>query len=405
MRMRVALNDYARKRLRMAAMGLPADVDPFGAASPWLVPVDRLAAEAAAEGRGFDSLAHYDYLSLARHPEVLAAAKKAIDDHGVGVGASRLIGGERTIHRAFESEISDFLGTEAALLIGSGYLVNLSLVPHLVGAGDLVILDELAHSSALHGAKATRATIRTFRHGDMDHLESILAAERDAHGFCLVVGEGLYSMDGDAIDLPRLVELKRRWDAWLMIDEAHSIGVLGETGRGIAELHGIDASEIDILIGTLSKTFVSMGGFVCARAHVVDWLKYTLPGFVFSVGLSPVIVETARAALAILRREPERVARLRRVSRHFLETAHAAGFSTGDAIGVGIVPVIFDRPETTLVASRALAEAGIYAPPIMQSGVDPGASRIRFFLTADLDEGLSRRAIAVLKPVVSSRSV
>lgn len=399
MRLRVPLHDYARKRLRMAAMGLPKSIDPFGADSPWFVPIDERQERAAAEGVPFVSLAHYDYLSLARHPAVLAAAKSAIDTFGVGAGASRLIGGERSIHRALERELSDFLGLEETLLLGTGYLVSLSLVPHLVGAGDLIVMDELVHSSAVHGAKGTRATVRTFRHGDLDHLAQILEQERDDHGFCLILTEGLYSMDGDVPDLPRLLELRDQWNAWLMIDEAHSIGVIGATGRGICEHHGVDPARVDILVGTLSKTFVAMGGFVSARREVIDWLKFTLPGFVFSVGLSPVVTATVRAALAVLRAEPQRVARLQALSAHFVEAAHAAGFSTGLAIGAGVVPILFDRPETTAVASRALAAAGIYAPPIVGAGTDPSASRIRFFLSADTDPTVIDRTLAVLRSV------
>ena len=399
MSIRISLHDYARKRLRMAAMGLPSGFDPFGEDSPWFVRVDDLQRATAASGQSFLSLAHYDYLSLSRHPQVLEAAKSAIDRFGVGAGASRLIGGERSIHSAFESEISDFLGTEASLLIGTGYLVSLSLIPHLVGSGDLIVMDELIHSSSVHGAKGTRAAIRTFRHGDMDHLEQILREERENFGFCLVVAEGLYSMDGDVVDLPRLLALRDAWNAWLMIDEAHSIGVLGKSGRGICEHHGIDPSRVDLLVGTLSKTFVSMGGFISARREVIEWLKYTLPGFVFSVGLSPVIVETGRAALRLLRSEPERVSRLHAISEFFVAAAQGAGFSTGDAIGAGIVPILFDRLELTVKASRALGDAGIYVPPIVQVGMGAGASRLRFFLSSDVETDVVEHVMTILRSV------
>ncbi|TCT05590.1 aminotransferase class I/II-fold pyridoxal phosphate-dependent enzyme [Aquabacter spiritensis] len=399
MKMRVRLHDYARKRMRLAATGLPPGIVLTGPESPWFRPIDTMEHAAAQADTTFLSLGHYDYLSLSRHPEVRAAAKSAIDTVGIGAGASRLIGGEREIHAQFESALSDFLGTEATMTMGAGYLVSLSLIPHLVGADDLVVMDELAHSSVVHGAKATRATVRTFRHNDLDHLAQILAEQRERHGLCLIAVEGLYSMDGDIVDLPRLLDIRDAHDAWVMVDEAHSIGVLGPTGRGACEHFGVDPARVDILVGTLSKTFTSMGGFVSGRAELVNWLKFTLPGFVFSVGLSPAIAATADAALRVLRREPERVARLQALSRHFLSEAAAAGLATGSAIGAGIVPILFDTPTRTAAVSRALAAAGIYAPPIMHSGIGTGSSRIRFFLSADLDRCEIDRTLGIIRNV------
>ena len=391
-------HEYANRRMRLAFMTLPRDIHLSGEGSAWFTPVDAVRKQRLEAGERFVSLGHYDYLSLSRHPHVLSAAHAAIDAHGVGAGASRLIGGERVIHGAFEAELSTFLGSEAALVMGAGYLVGLSLIPHLVGAHDLILMDELVHSSMIHGAKATRATVRTFRHNDMDHLAQLLDEQRGSHGACLILVDSLYSMDGDLADLPRLLELRDAFKAWLLVDEAHSIGVLGASGRGICEHYGIDASQVDILVGTLSKTFASMGGFICARRDVIDWLKFTLPGFVFSVGLSPVIMATAQAELDVLRREPDRVARLQALSRTFLTRAKAHGFCVGDAIGAGVIPILFDTPHATIAASRALAEAGIYAPPIMHMGIGSGKPRIRFFLSADLDPGLVEDVFAILKP-------
>ncbi len=396
MRLRTPLAAYAAKRKRIAAMGLPADIPLAGPDSPWFVAIDEMRRRVDDAGGSFVSLAHYDYLGLARHPEVLGAAHAAIDGFGIGAGGSRLIGGERTIHRLFEEELSDFLGFESTLLMAAGYLVGLALIPHLVGSGDLIVMDELVHSSAVHGIKATRATVRSFRHNDLDHLAEILAEERDRHGLCLIVAESLYSMDGDVVDLPRLLELRDAWDAWVMIDEAHSIGVLGATGRGLCEHFGVDPGRVDILVGTLSKTFVGQGGFVAARREVIEWLKYTLPGFVFSAGLAPVIVEAARAALRVVRREPQRVTRLAELSQWFVARIAEEGFSTGEAIGRGIVPVLFDDPATTMRVSRALAAAGFYAPPIMHVGLNSGEPRVRFFLSAGLATEDVDRAIRVL---------
>lgn len=400
MKLDLSLSEFAKRRLRLASLGLPSSASLFDDDSPWFVAIDQLEQTAAAAGKSLVSFGNYDYLGLGKDPRITKAAIDAAAQLGVGAGASRLIGGERALHRALEADIAGFVGSEAAIAIVSGYLMNLSLIPHLVAAGDLVVVDELMHNSSLQGAKASRATLRTFRHNDLDHLEEILKSQRDQHASCLIVAEGIYSMDGDLVDLPRLLSLRDQYSAWVMIDEAHSIGVLGATGRGICEHYGVDPNRVDVLMGTLSKTFVSMGGFVCARQSVIDFLKFTLPGFVFSVGLSPVIAASAKAALAILRQEPNRVRQLQEMSRYFLDAAKAAGLNTGYAMGYGIIPILFHDPAITLMASHALANESIYAPPIMQVGLKADESRIRFFITAGHQRAQIDRAIHVVKSVL-----
>ncbi len=256
---------------------------------------------------------------------------------------SRLVGGERIFHTEFEQAIARFMGTEAALTFVSGYLTNVSIVPHLLGSRDLLIIDELCHNSIVTGARVTRSRVVTFRHNDLDHLESILKEQRQQARNCLIVVEGLYSMDGDIPDLPRLLSLKEEHGAWLLIDEAHAVGVIGETGRGICEHFGEDPARVDLIIGTLSKALVSCGGFVCARKEVIDFFKFTVGGFVYSVGLSPVVAAAAHAALDLIASEPQRIAAVRRAAESFLDKARAAGLDTGPAIGRGIVPIMFQR--------------------------------------------------------------
>ena len=400
MKLDLSLADFAKRRLRLASLGLPSSASLFDADSPWFVAIDQLEKAAAAAGRSLVSFGNYDYLSLGKDPRIIKAATDAAAQLGVGAGASRLIGGERSLHRTLEDEIAGFIGSEAAIAIVSGYLMNLSLIPHLVTVGDLVVVDEFMHNSSLQGAKASRATLRAFRHNDLDHLEEILQAQRDQHAACLIVAEGIYSMDGDVVDLPRLLSLRDRYNAWVMIDEAHSIGVLGGTGRGICEHYDVDPNDVDLVMGTLSKTFVSMGGFVCARRSVIEFLKFTLPGFVFSVGLSPVIAAGAQTALAILRQEPNRVRQLQELSRYFLDSAKAAGLNTGHAMGYGIIPILFDDPAVTLAVSHALANESIYAPPIMQVGLKSDESRIRFFITAGHQRAQIDRAIDIVTSAV-----
>jgi 7-keto-8-aminopelargonate synthetase-like enzyme len=252
----------------------------------------------------------------------------------------------------------------------------------VLGARDLLLTDELSHNSIVAGAAGTRAEAVTFRHNDLDHLEAILAVRRAEHRHTLIVVEGLYSMDGDLPDLPRLLALKQRFGAWLLVDEAHSIGVLGRTGRGISEHFGADPREIDLIIGTLSKSLATCGGFIAAAQPVLDWLHYTLPGFVFSVGMPPPVAAGAAAALDILDAEPWRVMKLQANSRYFVETARALGLNTGPAAGHGVVPVFFRDNAQTVACAEALLAAGYYCPPIVQVGVPRDQPRLRFFLSA-----------------------
>ena len=358
---------------------------------PYFVPVDRLEKMYQSKPNGFINLAHYDYLGLAKHPAVRSAAVDAINEFGPGVGASRLVGGERLAHQALERNLADFLGHGDVLSMISGYLTNLSLINHLLWPRDLVLIDELAHNSIVVGANSGKFDCKTFQHNDLDDLDDKLRAHRNDYRNVLIVVEGLYSMDGDIPDLPRLIEIKKRHQAWLLVDEAHSYGVLGASGRGICEHFDVPQSEVELSVGTLSKSFVSSGGFVCATADVIGWLRFSLPGFVYSVGLGPATVASANAALEVLKAEPERVGRLKRKSRMFLEAARAAGLDTGDAIGEAVVPLLFDNPMQTMMVSQVLMDHGIYAPPIVQVGVPKDQPRIRFFFSAEhRDEDILR---------------
>jgi 7-keto-8-aminopelargonate synthetase-like enzyme len=384
---------FVKRRARLAGQSL---LEGLGEANPWFVGVDALEAAVRARRGDFVSFANYDYLGLSRHPEVRAAAVAAIETHGTGVNGSRLVGGERSFHRAFEADLAKFVGMDAALTLVSGYLTNLTLIPHLLGGDDLLVLDEFSHNSIMMGARSAKATVKTFRHNDLDHLDHILSEARAAHRTCLIAVESLYSMDGDWVDLPRLLALRDRHRAIVMIDEAHSFGVMGAHGRGIAEHFGEDPRRIDLVIGTLSKTLASSGGFVCAHGLAIDWLRFTLPGFVFSVGLSPGVIAGAHAALRAIVEEPQRVARLAANSERFLAAARAAGLSTGAAMGRGIVSIHFDDFLTTLAKSATLLEHGIYAPPVVQVGVPQDRPRIRFFLSSDHRPEDIDRAVRIL---------
>ena len=390
----LSLSDYAARLFRLGG----GDLVPSGR-SPYFLAIDEAERAAAESGKRFVSFANYDYLGLSRHPEVEAAAAEALERFGTGALASRVVGGERSIHRELEKGLADFFGAEAALVLVSGFLTNAAVVGHYLAAKDCIILDELAHASILAGAKGGRATVYKFRHNDLDDLERLLEEKRAAHGNCLIAVEGLYSMDGDVPDLPRLLDLKERHGAWLLVDEAHSHGVLGPRGRGIAEHFGVDPARIDIVIGTMSKTFVSCGGFVLAPKAFIDLLRFSLPGFIFSVGMPPMIAAAAKKALEILESEPWRVARLAENTEHFLRLLHGAGLESGPAIGRAVVPVMFPKIIQTMIASERLMDEGFYAPPIVQIGVPKDLPRIRFFFSAAHDKADIERAVAVLAGV------
>lgn len=374
------------------------------AGAPWFVPLDKLQRDTKAAGTPLISFANYDYLGLNDHPAIKEAAHAAIDKIGVGALGSRLVGGERLIHSSFEEKLAKFTGFDGCLTLVSGYLTNLSTICHLMGKLDVIIYDELSHNSIVSGVMASRANHLKFRHNDLDHLRALLTEHRSKYQHCMIAVESLYSMDGDLADLPGLIKLKEEFGAWLLVDEAHSIGVLGKTGRGVAEHYGIDPQSIDLVIGTLSKTFATCGGFVCAQAEVRKFLAYTLPGFVYSVGLPPVIAAAADKALEIMEAEPQRVQALQRNGRYFVEKAKAAGLDTGVATGDAIVPVHFPDTKTTIGASAYLMQHGIYAPPIVQISVPSALPRVRFFISARHTTAEIDRTVAVLKDFMSAQT-
>ncbi|MDE2577228.1 MAG: aminotransferase class I/II-fold pyridoxal phosphate-dependent enzyme [Hyphomicrobiales bacterium] len=398
------LSEYALKRYRLAGKAI---LDQHG--NPFFAPTDLLKAEIEARGNGhYVSFANYDYLGLADHPQVKAAAHTAIDALGVGALASRLVGGERSTHQMFEDDLAKFLGVEATLALVSGYLTNLTVITHLMARRDLIVIDELSHNSIASGVRASDAETAVFRHNDLDHLEHILREKREQFRNVLIVAESLYSMDGDTVDLRRLVDLKEKYQCWLLVDEAHSIGVMGERGSGLCEYAGVDPARVDLIIGTLSKSFASCGGFVAGKRGLIDWMKFTLPGFVYSVGLSPVITAAAAKALELMQTERWRVEKLTHNAELLRDAAQRAGLDTGPAIGRAVVPIMFNSVMETMAVSQHLLENGVYVPPVVQVGVPKDKPRLRFFVSAShTDEDIHHvvRLIAERPYVEETRAV
>ena len=348
-------------------------------------------------GREMVSWATYNYLGMSGEPEVAAAAKAAIDRFGTSVSASRLVSGEKTIHQELEREIARTIGTEDAVTFVGGHATNETVIGHVVGPGDLVLHDSLAHNSLLQGAVLSGARRRPFPHNDFDAAEKLLAQMRGQYRRVLIVIEGIYSMDGDFSELPKFIALAKRHRALLMVDEAHSIGVMGPRGRGIGEHFGVNPADVDLWMGTLSKALGSCGGYIAGSKTLVRWLKYTVPGFVYSVGLPPAAAGASLGALRLLQRQPERVAKLHANARLFLQLAREAGLDTGPSGGSAIVPVILGNSMNSLRLSRALFARGISVQPILYPAVEERAARLRFFITSSHTPDQIRRTVAAMQ--------
>ncbi|MBB2908212.1 8-amino-7-oxononanoate synthase [Rhizobium sp. RAS22] len=345
------------------------------------------------DGRELINFASYDYVGANTHSKVKEAARAAIDRFGISSSASRLVAGERPLHAALEERLAQIYGTEASVCFVSGYLTNVALVSTLIGPKDLVIHDELIHNSVLAGIKLSGATRRFFRHNDPSDLEKVLSTIAGDFGRILVVVEGIYSMDGDIASLPELVKLRSRYGFWLMVDEAHSLGVLGATGRGTFEHFGIDPLSVDIWMGTLSKTAASCGGYIAGSRALIEILKAEAGGFVFSVGLAPVLAAAALSSITVLQENVERVASLRRNGQLFIDLARQAGLNVGTSAGYSVVPVIIGDSLRAVQLSNDLLEAGVNVLPIIHPAVQEGQARLRFFLTAEHTEEQIARTV------------
>ena len=348
------------------------------------------------DGRELVSFATYNYLGMSGDPAVSAAAKASIDRFGTSTSASRLVSGEKTVHRELERAIASFVGTPDAICFVGGHATNETTIGHLFGPGDLIVHDALAHNSIIQGAILSGARRRPFPHNDWQALDEVLAEVRHEYRKVLIAIEGTYSMDGDFPDLPKFIAARRKHKAMLLVDEAHSIGVMGATGHGIAEHFGIDSRDVDLWMGTLSKSFGSCGGYIAGCAEVVEYLKYTAPGFVFAAGLPAANAAAALAALRLLEREPQRVARVQANSRLFLELARNRGMNVGWSNGTPIVPIILGNSVHSLVLSRAMFERGVNVQPILHPAVEEERSRLRFFITSVHTEAQIRNTVDIL---------
>ncbi|SON55981.1 putative pyridoxal phosphate-dependent acyltransferase [Hartmannibacter diazotrophicus] len=371
------LPEYRELRMQRAA------ADMMGIGNPFFRSHEGLAAATTMIGnRTFLNFASYNYLGLNGHERVNAAAKAAIDRYGTSVSASRLVAGERPIHREFEEKIAELHGVEDAIAMVSGHATNVSTIGTLLGPRDLIMYDALIHNSIAEGARLSGASRVSFPHNDWRFVSQTLDKVRHQYEKVLIVIEGLYSMDGDFPDLTRFIEVKASHDAWLMVDEAHSIGVLGKTGRGIAEHAGIDPKLVEIWMGTLSKTLSGCGGYIAGTSALVDFLKVKAPGFVYSVGLPPALAAAAITSIDLMLEEPWRVAKLHENGQFFVEEAKNAGLDVGLSEGYAVCPIIVGGSAQAAVLAHRIYERGLNALPIIYPAVPEKAARLRFFITS-----------------------
>ncbi len=301
------------------------------------------------------------------------------------------------MQRELEQALAGFYETDDCVVFVSGHATNVTVIGSLFGAGDLIVHDSLAHNSIVQGAQLSGAKRLSFPHNDWRALDALLARVRHEYRNVLIAIEGLYSMDGDLPELPRFVEIRNRHGAFLLVDEAHSLGVLGATGRGIREHAGVAPEDVDLWMGTLSKTLAGCGGgFIAGCQPLVDMLRHLAPGFLYSVGLAPALAAASLAALEVLQREPGRVAQLRERGKQFLDEARAAGLDTGTSEGYAVVPVITGSSLKAARWANALFDEGINVQPIFYPAVEEKAARLRFFICSTHEPEQITRTVAAL---------
>jgi 8-amino-7-oxononanoate synthase len=371
------------QQLRILSEG----AEKLGVSNPYFRVHDGLAgATTVIGGESFTNYSSYNYLGLVGHPSVNAAAKEAIDRYGTSASASRLVSGERAIHRELEQALAATHGVDDCVVFVSGHATNVSTIGHLFGPKDLIVHDALIHNSARLGIQLSGAHRMPFAHNDCEALDRLLTQRRMQYERVLILVEGLYSMDGDMPDLPHFVEIKRRHRAFLMVDEAHSLGVVGRNGRGIQEHFGLCGSDVDIWMGTLSKALASCGGYIAGERALVEHLKCAAPGFVYSVGMPPPAAAAALAALRLLHAEPQRSQALQMRGRQFLEMARSLGLDTGLSVGLSVIPAITYSSLKAVRLSEALFRRKINVQPIVHPAVQERAARLRFFISSEHTE-------------------
>lgn len=385
-------------------MPLAQHIGELGIASPYFEVHEGVpGASTVVGGTKMSNFSSYDYLGLAGSAEVTAAAKEAIDRYGASTSASRAASGERPVHRQLEAAIARHIGVQDALVFVGGHATNVTVLGHIAGPGDLIVHDAFAHNSILLGAQLSGARRLSFPHNDIPTLDRRLEQLRPQFQRVFVVVEGVYSMDGDLADLPALIKLRERYNVELYVDEAHSIGVCGDHGRGIAEHWGVAPSDVDYWMGTLSKAFASCGGYIAGSASTITHLRHTTPGFLYSVGLPPSSAAAALASLGILENQPGLAAAARANASLFRRLAQQAGLNTGlSGDGCAIVPIVTGSSASALRLADRLRQRGVNVHPYVAPAVEEHQARLRFFLTAAHTREIIESAVSLLAAEAAS---
>ena len=337
--------------------------------------------EVFSNNRTMFMLSSYDYLGLVGHPYIEAATINAIKNFGTGTGGARMLAGTNQLHRQLEKKIALFKGKPAALACSSGYMANLAVISCIVQKKDRVLIDELAHRSLIDALNLAQVPFQKFKHNNTDHLKSLLEKPTDAEKTFIVI-EGIYSMEGDICVLPGIVELKKQHNAYIILDESHSFGLLGSNGRGVDEHFGISPDDIDIYTSALSKSVPSGGGFVAASAQTIIFLQHAASAFVFSSAISPMNTAAALAGVEIIEKEgPERIRKLFENAEYLRRNLKRLGYNTGLSQSA-IIPVIIGNTDRTLQLSAKLYELGFLANPVIFPAIPPGGDRLRLCVTA-----------------------
>lgn len=329
-------------------------------------------------GKRFLNFTTYSYLGLIGHEKIDKAAKEAIDKFGSGTHGVRVLAGTTSLHVELEKRIAQYKNTDDAIAFSSGYVTNLTTISTLCGHGDEIFADVLVHASIYDGCLLSGAKFSRFKHNDLDNLESMLKKSTAVGKFIVV--DSVFSMDGDITPLPEIIKLAKKYNALLMVDEAHSLGVLGKTGHGILEHFGLE-DGIDIQMGTLSKTIPASGGYIAANQDIIDFIRYKARAFVFSAALTPATAASAKVAFDVLEEEQWRLRNLQENIAYYIKSLHQAGFDTGNS-ETAIVPIILHEEEPTLETTRLLFEEGVFIMPILPPAVPQNTARLRANVTA-----------------------
>lgn len=342
---------------------------------PYFTPIQEVKGnKVKVDGKEMIMVGSNNYLGLMNHPRVMKAAKEAVDRYGVATCGSRFLNGTLDIHIELEKKLAEFMKKEAALAFSTGFQTNQGIISTLIGKGDSVITDKMVHASIIDACRLTYGQVYRFKHNDMADLEKILSSLNKDAGKLIVV-DGVFSMEGDLINLPKVVELSKKYSAKIMVDDAHGIGVMGKSGRGTSEHFGVE-DDIDLVMGTFSKSIASLGGFVAGDAKVISYIKHFARALIFSASITPASVATAIATVDIIQTEPERRERLWNITKKMKSGFQALGYNTGPT-ETPIIPVMVGNDEMAFMLCRLLREDGIFTNPVIYPAVPKGQSLIR----------------------------